>query len=353
MYLIFRFTIAAFQRIQRFLLGFVYNIDHCIQTILQFSAVIIPFLIPFLYFQNLNVSQNVFQQFRVILGLLFLNTFHVFITLFLVMFLPEFRKLYALEKTNILRSLVLVFILSLPILLLRGQSYQSFSADLYIVKPLVFVAAIHHSLFQSYGIFRQENTFDKNDSRAYDYIKYLMVFQLILSAIGYGLYHTKRFSLLHGILLVQFLVWLVPAIVILMKSKKNYKLVSLQFLSKFFCFIFSYLNFTITLLVMIYHGLEYLLISRRLISKSSMIENQRIKFWYSFWAVLPLCFLIFHSDYYVPKLIDGEELRGAVVFVLAYLASLTSFLHYAMDRSLFRFSNPNVRSTIGHLIKAS
>lgn len=150
---------------------------------------------------------------------------------------------------------------------------------------------------------------------------------------------------------VALLTWGAGATMILRSSAPKARFETLEYLNRQFCFQISFLSPAILLLMMCFHGLEYLQTSRTMLQRSAAPAENKKLFWRLFILWTPFCVVIYHFQLFMPLLgLSSDAFRSAVLSLLT-IGNLLVYIHYGMDHLIFKFSDSEVRQNIGRLLR--
>lgn len=356
------------------------------EEIFSFTLTCIALCFVFLELVLFGVLLERFSYGALIISFLSLQSLHVVLTFLGLIYLPEFKSWVQRSskgKTKIFWLKISLLTLTLFALFFYASSpfYRSPNAPLYIVSLVVimnFMITLHHRLSQTYGIslaysHRQNQSGLPRPLRNYKIEKYafvsLLMFTLLLYAFrlpnfavvfqeyGFTLSNSVRKMIAYpsyiiAICLAFFLVFfsLYEGISQKIKIYQNYK--AAHSLKTIF-YPFSLSSFIALLAMECLHGIEYVLIWRKLSRGSSgrFLSNRAIT------LTISTIVVIFTLIVFIPELWlrlelprEGFQFLLLRIFVAANVA--ITYAHFYLDRKLFRMRNPASREIVGKILNS-
>lgn len=328
------------------------KIDTFIASLLKGSSFVIPILMATSYFLENSLDARSYDVGRAFMGLVFFNTSHVVMTFLLLRFLPEFQSFRKERGRDFRNAMLVVGLISFPLLLfLRSADSEGFSTSVMIARPLIFVLTVHHAFFQTFGVFRQSSAWRSLNPIFRRWERSWVWSLIVVGVLGYYAMLFRNEAVLTVVAALSILIWGIGAGFAMKQTSVGTRLDASQYLGRYLCFAFCYFNPTMTLLAMLFHGVEYIQISRKMLQQSSATSAQREGFWICLSIWIPLCVVLNHASLSIPLIGLSPHLQRHVIEFFGIAATTLSFMHYQADRMIFRFSDPVVRSSIGRLFR--
>jgi hypothetical protein len=340
---------------------------------------IIVFTIIFLF---LSSSDSIFHfypftssQTELVIKVFLLDAAHVAISLSFLFFLPEFNqwsKTVKFKKASVFLTMAGVFSLVFLILyyIYWGNGFLNnlFLPTVEYFQYLLLLIALYHGFYQFRGILTAYNfkclkEIPKTDIGSINkWEKYVNIekklFHFIL--IVFAFYHFKIYTSNSNVslTLTNFFIWptltkisfyiLIALIVtqIIVSSYIPYtkKTLKLFFQLRFFLIVFIPLSDFSIISLSGMHAIEYFFIYKTILNKSKIsLLNKKQLYLYSFITIIILN--IFASPWWL----QSESEKVPLLYLMTTIYTSLSFIHFFLDRYIFRMRDPNTRKIIGPL----
>lgn len=166
---------------------------------------------------------------------------------------------------------------------------------------------------------------------------------IVLRAVN----HTYYINILGGYLRWIFFSGILAIILNSLRYPRIFQSGKFVFMQSLWCFVFPMFASGTVALQLALQGIEYVLISERMIKKS---KPEMTRFWIVFGMGFMLAFALFGA-------IDPKMFRetssilpsGMVPWVIA-ISLWIEYFHYYVDSQIFRFKDPYVRANVGALL---
>lgn len=307
---------------------------------------IVSFLLLGYFILNPNyaMARSEYPWLYFLVGAIFFNTTHIFITFISLRYLPEINSLSFLKTKIFILRCVFVFLGSVFV------SYFSLTASIRddliskLFKIFLFSTTIHHTIMQIYGLSSQVNLksnlnfFEKHSARFF-------------TLVSVGLYSLIRFMPQLD-LKIEYAalcsVWIAISIYVISRLPTNMRLPKANFLGRYLCIFLCFIHPIYTLITMTFHGLEYL--SSFLFNKrnSALNSSQDGVIKICLFILVPATAIFFHNSF----LLDQFNLRPLNSSFLIFLDSILmglNLLHFFIDAKIYQFSNSEVREKVSIL----
>jgi hypothetical protein len=317
---------------------------------------------------------------RLIVALIFLDSIHVVYTLILLLALPEMRAWATREIVSSTGKRMMGFwpkVALIITVLTAGFYFLSIAAPTknlsWVMAAFILIEVIgpnQHIVAQLRGIsfcynstIRSQRKFTPEEmtkaSLAEKRERWLMRL-LLFSHLAYWVprtlssakFYLPGSELLRHVGLVGLLILSVAILVNAWTFPKQGESKKFLFLTRVFIYPLKALTLSASVLSRAVHGTEYLAIFRKMVKSSSMTDAQKTGTFGIAWAVTLLYGLT--AILAAPRLLHlfthWSEPRflfsGLILFHL-----VTRYVHYYMDRAIYRMSDPATRKLIGPLLQ--
>lgn len=161
--------------------------DAALRQFLRFLSFVIPPTIVLTYLLHPSLSASDFDSLRLFVGILLFNTSHVALTALMFLLMPELRTYSSARKNKLIRLSYLIAFFTLGLSAARYWVGQDRWFDDLFLRPIMFIATIHHSMFQTHGLMRQAQPDLADKSAVRHMLKPWMYAMVIISSVGYVL----------------------------------------------------------------------------------------------------------------------------------------------------------------------
>lgn len=300
--------------------------------------------------------------------ILFLNHVHVYFTLVLFLYRPEFqqwlRETRALSSTKLIEWGFLFMCLFLFFWLGLGYLAHGSRKDIIylFISSFAVMVSYHHSYSQTFGLSSlyglqfasqanssadQIQRWRRGQQAERQLVKFMMVFHFIamfdLLRVGYASYLVGvcvALGLLCALLILA-LNWLLPVTV-----RRNKTIFALRYLF----FPLAPLSYVCVLAILSLHGVEYLFVCRKMLANSeARVSGFEIRA--GLFIVGLLTFVTLGDPAILGWWIGAKvpQYLHALNFMTA-LSTAGSYMHYHFDALIFRWSNPISKRLIAPLL---
>ncbi len=332
-----------------------------INLVLPILFIILTFIVP----ESNKLSATANFSIYLLSEFIFLNSIHVFFTITMLFFVPEFKK-YIVDKSKSMGCSVLnnwlryFFLVTLFFSLLRYLSHMEGNSQITLqfisfMALVVSMYATYHSLMQTVGLsLNQYSSVLKNNNSETikNIIKHermlsplLMIFTIILliaAKLGSELTKGLLFFSLCAVLFF-YISWILLKVYAL--DAQLFKL-KILFHSRYFLFIFAFLNsFTIAARAAV-HGFEYFMVTKKIMSNTKISYTKKSFLVYvslaSVFAFVMLYFIYvkFNHIFFNNTAVVKYTFLDDFCYVFSMSLSLT---HFYIDSFIYKMSDPIVQ----------
>lgn len=333
---------------------------------LAFPLLFIPGVLYVAFSGNLSFwGEHSERVLHFICSVLFLNTVHVVFTFKMLLFFPEFNQFRqrndARQRIGLWTELMVVVIF-LIFFFLWGMNWLNAS----VWGPLGFVVYFfinfHHVFRQVEGLAvaydqrlslaRPEIRLKLSKARSQEKWGYgILIFLVALSALSEVLLNPGQSVVASKI------IFLVAAAVALLIYCQALRIHSLResnkglYLLRLFFFPLGIIDAGCAIVILAFHGVEYLFVYRKLCRQSTFIRTGSSRIF--FWLTIPLVIVLLlpRPDAGISWILD-ESVRESypMLKLMSAISASVAFLHFYLDRRLYDMKNVDVRETIGPLL---
>ncbi len=343
-----------------------------LNLLLPVLFIILIFLIPEPK-NNLSATFN-FSLFFVS-EFIFLNTLHVFFTITLLFFVPEFKN-YMHDKSQVVGRPILKTWLGFyffAVIFFSLQRYVNFTqtnnSAIMQISALVSIAInlyiVHHGLSQSVGLsLTHYSSFVKIPESGKIVLTKIMAAErrlvplvMLLTVIVFMALKLENKILTTTIFSISCLILFIYLGQILFKIYKfDIELFKLKLLfhSRFFLFLLFFYNSLAVALRAAVHGVEYFMVTKTIFSKSKLTCTKRNFFIYLILAVLFSVVTVNSLAQNVNQYFYNKPFEGSFFDHFCYVFSMSlSVVHFFIDSFIYKMSDPAVKSNQGRLLVES
>lgn len=312
------------------------------KTLYIFTVFSFLSLIFFINNQDYTLAKLAYPHTVFLIGLLFFNTTHIFITALSLYFLPEFRSLSFLKSTEFITRCVFVFLGGILASVCFTTMTVGPHASTYF-RIFIYSSTIHHTIMQIFGL----SALSSPHHELNKFEKQFALFLFFSSAVFYTLVQFEIFEANFYFILSIMSLWVVFTVYSFFKVEMHIFRIKFDFLMRYLSVALCFIHPLLTLLTMTFHGLEYLQIffeSR----KNSTLNDQ--KFFYStvlLFTLIPAASLLLHARYvlnFFSISLDGHS-NIAVMSIESLVVGL-NVLHFYVDARIYQFKKLEVHQKI-------
>lgn len=303
----------------------------------------------FAFFPNYALARQMHPWVYFLVGTLFLNTTHIFITFISIKFIPEIGSLSFLRSPQFYFRCFFVFFgaaaVTFTCLLLSRDNELLIG----LLRIFIYAATVHHTLMQTYGLSSQvdlrnrKNYFEKNS---------VIIFTLI-SIVMYAIVRLSSEAKLSVPIFTLIAAWLILSILIIKSFSREKKFTKSVFLARYLCVFLCFIHPIYTLMTMTFHGLEYLHTFLRNKDNSKMDRVKATVATRYLWVLLPLAAIFIHFSFLVNLLGTDKYVPTVAFSVVESLVMGFNFLHFFLDARIYQFKNREVYEKVSSLFEGT
>lgn len=312
-------------------------------TILSFMS-----LGYFLFLPDFALARSEYPWVYFLVGIIFFNTTHIFITFIKINYLPEFKSLKFLKSKSFIARCGFIFLATFLVTALCSIYGQHTKSIAILLRVFIFSTTIHHANMQSYGLSNQLNLHSK-----YNTLEKRLV--LIFTGIAIILYLLSRMDFLkitQALAVTTVVLWLIIAVYVVKQTAAQVRFEKSIFMIRYLCVFLSFIHPLFTLMSMTFHGLEYLQTFLRLRSRSK-IETIYLRVTSFFlWVAVPLTALFIHYSTVI-SMFDNLKLSFLSRVMIESTVMGLNVLHYFLDAKIYQFKSVEVKQKISPLFRTA